>query len=168
MPQNNKDQDRHKVRVATSVDIEKIVRFLCEDQLDEQNNLDWFMPRDYETVKTTFFNMIVMEEGVVWLSTFTTKDGKEIISGILALRLEQTWWSTQRMLVNIVFYVNPQFRSYNLANRLLNVGISFAKASGFELVASTFQYTNQVDKLERYFKLKKFDKIGSVLVYRGE
>lgn len=155
----------HNIRRATILDIENIVDFLTGDALDEQNNLQDFLPRDWETVKTTFWNLLgPREEGIVWLSTYTGKDNRDIITGILALRLEGVWWSRDRMLVNLVFYVNPFYRSYNLANRLLEIGIEFAKASGFPFVGSTFQYTDQVDVLERYFKRKGFEKLGSVLV----
>jgi len=158
--------ERHKLRRATVLDIEDIVGFLVGDALDEQNNLHEFLPRDPETVKTTFWNLLgPSEEGIVWLSTYTDKANHDTITGILALRLEGVWWSKHRMLVNIVFYVNPYYRSYNLANRLLNIGIEFARASGFPFVGSTFQYTDQVDLLERYFKRKGFEKLGSVLVY---
>lgn len=161
-------ESRHKIRRASIVDIEEIVDFLVGDDLDVQNNLHAFLPKDRSTVKTTFYNLLgPAQEGIVWVSTYTDKEGHDILTGILALRLEGVWWSKDRMLVNLVFYVNPHYRSYQLANRLLKIGVEFAEASGFPLVGSTFQFTNQVDALERYFKVKGFEKLGSLLIYTG-
>jgi len=161
-------KDRHALRRATILDIESIVNFLVGDDLDVQNNLHGFLPKDAEAVKTTFWNLLgPNEEGIVWVTSFTDKKGRDILTGIMALRLEGVWWSKDRMLVNLVFYVNPLYRSYNLANRLMEIAIDFAKMSGFPLVGSTFQYTDQVEVLEKYFKRKGFDKLGSVLIHKG-
>jgi len=168
MEQNPKE-DNHKVRLANILDIEEIVTLIMNDDVDIQNNLESFLPKDRDSLKDTFFNLLGPDkEGIAWVSTYTNKEGTEKITGLLALRLESVWWSRERYLVNILFYVNPYYRGCNLAKRLLDTGIEFATMSGFPFVASTFQYTDKVNILEKYFERKGFDKLGSVLIYTGD
>lgn len=161
-------EERHNLRRADILDIESIVQFLVGDNLDAQNNLDSWLPKDRETVKNTFWEILgPHEKGIVWVTTYRDKEGREFLTGIMALRLEGVWWSKEMFLSNLVFYVNPLYRSYGLADRLMKIAVEFSEKSGFPFVGSTFQYTDQVDLLERYFKRKGFDKLGSVLVYAG-
>lgn len=161
-------ESRIEIRVAGILDISKIAAWIIEEKIDFSNGIDEFTPADYSAIKDTLFQALGPENaGVVWVVEFTDKEGQENLVGILMVTANKPWWSSSTILTNSLFYVKPDFRSFNLANKLLEQAIEVIKHLPFPFVVNTVQFTDKVNILEKYFERKGFEKLGSTLVYTG-
>lgn len=60
------------------------------------------------------------------------------ICGFLAIEIDSYWWSKEKVLMDVMFYVKPEFRSYNAFKRILSVAEEFAKINNVPIALSFF------------------------------
>jgi L-amino acid N-acyltransferase YncA len=159
---------RLAIKTANILDIDKLTNWLMSENIAEQSGIEMISPPEREAVKDTMFNYLGPNNaGIVWYSTFMTKDNKEVINGIFVLGEYSPWWTKQRCLYNTMYYVSPEYRSFGLGDEFLQRAIEVSKKLNVELIVGTTQFTDRVDILERYFRTKGFEKLGSTMLYTG-
>lgn len=60
------------------------------------------------------------------------------ICGFLGIELDKYWWSDELVLMDVMFYIKPEFRSYNAFKRMLSVAEEFAKLNNVPIALSFF------------------------------
>lgn len=60
------------------------------------------------------------------------------ICGFLGIEIDTYWWSKEPVLMDVIFFVKPEFRSYNAFKRMLSVAEEFAKINSVPIALSFF------------------------------
>jgi hypothetical protein len=60
------------------------------------------------------------------------------ICGFLGVELDKYWWSNELVLMDVMFYIKPEFRSYTAFKRMLSVAEEFAKLNNVPIALSFF------------------------------
>lgn len=112
-----------------------------KDQLDEcvqlalliplENDWDTFPAPDYDKVRETLEKLIENQ-------TLITYSNNGIIVGILGCIVDTFWWTNEPMMMDMLFYIKPEFRSYKAFDRMLSTAEEFAKINGLPLALLFF------------------------------
>lgn len=155
------------IKRADILDIDALASWITYEDIPIQNGIDDFAPTDFEAIKSTLFSLIgPHKSGAVWYST-KKKDDREFITGIFILGLYKPWWSNKVVLNNTLFYVSPNHRSFGFSEKFLKLAMEFSEKANLPFIVNTTVFNEKTETMERYFKIKGFEKVGSTLIFKG-
>lgn len=140
MSEEKKRQSPFTVRSAEKEDLQVCIEIALEIPLE--NDLGYFPAPSESKVKLTLEKLIENRTLIVY-------ENNGVIVGILGLIIDSFWWSEEPMMMDMLFYVKPEFRSYTAFNRMLSTAEEFAKINGLPL--SVLMFTTK--DMERKFKM---------------
>lgn len=122
--EGQKRESPFTVRAATYEDLDQCVGLAHEIPLEN----DWgYFPQ------TSNIKVINKLKELIDSQTLIVYDNNGVIVGILGVVVDSFWWTEEPMLMDVVFYIKPEFRSYKAYNRMLSVAEEFAKINGLPL-----------------------------------
>lgn len=138
------------VRSAEIEDLNKCVLIALEIPLEN----DWeYFPKASESKVTNTIRKLIEDR------TLIVYENNGIIVGIMGLVIDSFWWSEEPMMLDMLFYIKPEFRSYKAFNRMLSTAEEFAKINGLPLSLLLFSTKNLERKYEM-IKRRGYKKIG--------
>lgn len=102
--------------------------------------------------------------GLASCKKFVALDG-EYLAGILALREGPWWFSHERFIGDLVFYVRPSHRASRAALLLLKKAKEYARLRGLPLMMAVVSGVD-VDRKDQFFMRQDFKKVGGVYMYQ--
>lgn len=138
------------IRVATMDDLPACIRLAMK--IPEENDMDYFPKPDVMKVAETLEELINKQTLILY-------DNNGVICGLFGVRLDTFWWTSEPMLVDILFYIKPEFRSFSAYKRMLRVAEDFAKINNVPL-ALLFFTTKDSDKKHQMVLRRGFKTVG--------
>lgn len=89
------------------------------------------------------------------------KEGKVV--GCLALTEAELWWSTEKLLEDLFFYVEPEHRSYKITRSLLLKAKEYAKIKGVPLIMGVFSRTD-LERKKKVLERNGFEIGGALFI----
>lgn len=129
------------LRVATEEDTEGCVELAL--QIPTENTTSgMFPPPSIDKVRG-------MVSSLIQGSTLLVYENNGVLVGIIGVVIDSFWWSDKQYIMDVIFYVKPEFRSHNTFKRMLSAVEAFGKINHLP-VALLFFTTVDV---KRKFKL---------------
>lgn len=83
-----------------------------------------------------------------------------VLCGLLGVKIDTFWWNDEApRLVDVLFYVRPEYRSYTTFKRMLQVAESFAKINKVPLNLLFFT-TKDLDRKYKMILRRGFKPVG--------
>ena len=95
---------------------------------------------------------------------FIYKDDKDKIVGFLGIQLTDFWWSTQEVVNDYIFYVDPKHRRPEVANALIEAMRDFAKLNNMPVVSNVIS-NDRTEAKQRLYTSKGFKPSGVIMTY---
>ena len=150
MSEEKQRKSPFSTRLADEADLEACVELV--HQIPKENNWELFPPTSDAKVRVTL-------EKLIQDKTLLVYDNNGVVIGLLGLLIDTHWWTEQESMLDVVFYIKKEFRSYQAFNKMLSVAEEFAKINGLPLSLMFFT----TEDLGRKFKLLKrrgYESIG--------
>lgn len=129
----------------------------------EENELIQFCAKpDFNTVLVGFTDMVI-DTGMVF--TLRNKENPNVIDGVLALKQDSLWWSTEPLLIEAFFYVKPEVRSFKMAKTLLSNAKEYAIMNKIPIVMDLFTQKD-VEEKKKLLKYMGFKECGSFYIFK--
>lgn len=136
---SKKRESPFHLRTATIEDLNQCVELALK--IPEENDLDFFPKPDKTKV-----NQVLSE--LINNNTLIVYENNETIVGIFGVIIDTFWWTSEEMMTDVIFYIKPEFRSYNAYKRLLSAGEAFAKINKLPLALLFFTTKDTKRKFE--------------------
>lgn len=102
-----------------------------------------------------------MLNGTVFIAI---SDGKAV--GSLGLHPFSPWWTSEQILADTWFFVDPEYRSKGVAKELLAMGKQFAIAQGKPMTVGVYN-SHDSDRKDAFFRRSGFEMIGGWYLANG-
>lgn len=147
-----------EVSLATMEQLDECVQLAL--QIPLENEWDSFPAPDYDKVQETLKKLIEDQTLIIYTNN-------KIIVGILGCIIDTFWWSNQPMMMDALFYIKPEFRSYAAFDRLLSTAEEFAKINGLPL-ALLFFTTKDTERKFNMVQKRGYKPIGFWVLRKRE
>lgn len=89
------------------------------------------------------------------------------IVGAICLGKTILWWTNKEIFTDLVFYVNPEFRTTDVPAKLLEYIKDFSNSTKMPIIISVLkeQGIDDVRLLQRYLSIKGFKNAGFSAIY---
>ena len=141
------------IRRATILDISALALML--DTMHKETEIE--VPKIKSDKLINKINELV-HNGLVFVST---KDNK--IQGSIAGQICQDWWSEEKYIGDVWFYVFKDQRKSNVAKKLIQTYIKTAKDAKMNIRLGHI-FSGDIDRKDNFFKRLGFVKAGSIYV----
>jgi GNAT superfamily N-acetyltransferase len=143
------------IYAATREDLPKIIKMALN--IPEEHGFENLPSVDIIKVTEVFHGN--------WLKSpiFVYKEDDKIL-GFVGTIVDSFWWSTEPVLADFVFYVDPKHRSLKVTNALIEAMKDFAKLNKMPVVTH-FMSNERTETKEKMFERKGFKKIGFTASY---
>lgn len=158
MSEEKQRQSPFRVRSAELKDLDVCVKLALEIPLE--NDLGYFPAPSKTKVRATL-------EALINERTLIVYENNGIIVGILGLIIDSFWWSDQPMMMDMLFYIQPEFRSYKAFNRMLSTAEEFAKINGLPLSLLVFT-TKDMERKFKMIQKRGYKSVGFWMVRERE
>jgi hypothetical protein len=138
------------IRLATIEDLEACVTLSIE--IPKENKWDLFPAPSRPKIEQQFRTLIENKTLLVY-------ENNGVIVGILGLVIDSFWWTDQESIMDVIFYIKEEFRSYKAFNRMLSVAEEFAKINGLPMNLLFFT-TKDVHKKFKLLRHRGYESIG--------
>lgn len=145
-----KRESPFRVRLATIEDAEQCINLALE--IPKENDMEYFP-------KPSFLKVAMMLEELINAKLLIVYENNGVICGLLGVKIDSFWWTDEPMMVDVLFYMKPDFRSYTAYRRMLQTAEEFAKINGVPL-ALLFFTTKDQDKKHRMVLRRGFKTVG--------
>lgn len=95
------------------------------------------------------------------------EDDQKYINGLLAFTHTSVWWSKEPLLMEVLFYVKPQFRSFKNAVALIKAAKEYSDEQQIPLVMDLFT-KKDVEEKRKLLIYCGFKEIGSLYIYHPQ
>lgn len=138
------------LRMATPLDLHQCVDLAMKIPLE--NDMEYFPKPDIDRVASTLVELIDNQTLIVY-------ENNGIICGLFGVKIDSFWWSSEPTMVDIIFYIKPEFRSFSAYKRMLRAAEDFAKLNKVPL-ALLFFTTKDQDKKHQMILRRGFKTVG--------
>jgi hypothetical protein len=150
MSEEKKRVSPFETRLATKDDLDACVELV--HQIPLENDWEYFPPTSDSKVRAQL-------EKLIENKTLLVYDNNGVIVGVLGLVIDSFWWTDETTMLDVVFYIKKEFRSFNAFNRMLSVAEEFAKINGLPL-SLLFFTTKDVERKFKMLKKRGYESIG--------
>jgi N-acetylglutamate synthase-like GNAT family acetyltransferase len=142
------------IRRATEADADAIYNMLYFQALDSYPGADGF---DADKADAMIRGLI---------GTTLVADGDGQIVGVLMMSVDEPWYSRDRFMRDIVYFVQPDARASSAGMRLFRAALRSAKKASLPLV---LQHTSGQDILrkDKLYRRMGGRQLGSVFIFEG-
>ncbi len=117
---------------ASLEEVSSLAEFLIEGFLEEWKDNPEFPRPEREKVEEEL-------EALICTGSLIKMVNNNVLIGVYGSAIRQIyWWSSKEVLTNVVFYIKPEFRSFNNYSRMLSMAEEFAKINAVPLEISFF------------------------------
>jgi hypothetical protein len=138
------------LRTATLRDLPQCVALAM--QIPLENDMEYFPKPDIDKVHETLSELTTNQTLIVY-------ENNGIICGIFGVKIDSFWWSSEPTMVDVIFYIRPEFRSFSAYKRMLRAAEDFAKLNKVPL-ALLFFTTKDQDKKHQMILRRGFRTVG--------
>jgi|TARA_R100001163_G_scaffold15097_1_gene13709 N-acetylglutamate synthase-like GNAT family acetyltransferase len=142
------------VRKAGILDISSLILLLAE----MHKNVKLSIPKINSELLVDKISQAI-HKGVV----FVVLDDKNIIKGSIGGMIGSDWWSEDKYLADLWFYVTPDYRKSNAASELVKNFMKVAKDSKIP-VRLGHVFSGDIDRKDNFFSKLGLVKAGSIFV----
>ena len=150
MSEDKRRQSPFEVRLGTYEDLEACIEIAM--QIPLENDWDYFPTPSREKVTKTLSGLIEKKTLLVYVNN-------DVVIGILGLIIDSMWWSDEEMMLDVLFYIKEEFRSYKAFTRMLSVAEEFAKINGLPL-SLLFFTTKDTERKFKMLKKRGYKSVG--------
>jgi hypothetical protein len=151
MPSEEKPrQSPFNVRLAGEEDLDACVELAL--QIPKENEWDYFPKPSRKKVHARLSSLIEDRTLLVYVNN-------DIIVGVLGLIIDSFWWTEEETMLDVLFYIKKEFRSYKAFSRMLSVAEEFAKINGLPL-SLLFFTTKDVERKYKMLRKRDYQPIG--------
>lgn len=126
--------------------------------IPEEHGFDNLPPVDLIKVGEFFYNNF--KEAPI----FVYKNPEGEILGFIGVQLTDFWWSTQEVVNDYIFYVDPKHRNIEIAGALIEAMRDFAKLNKLPVVSNVIS-KDRTEAKARLYTSKGFKPSGVILTY---
>lgn len=143
------------IYTASREDLPQIVK-MAEKVQKEQNFENFYKPNIGKAASFIY---------QAWLKypIFVYKVDGEIV-GMVGIIVEAEWWTDERIILDYVFYVEPEHRKTEVTGALIDAVKDFAKINDLKIVIQ-FVTSDYIDKKLKLFEDRGFRKSGFVATF---
>ncbi len=151
----------NSIKFALPEDVAQIVslgyKSFDENQLGEVSNCS----PDFDKTLIAITDMLVNDVVLVKRND----ENPKLIDGVIILKINYLWWSSDPCLVGVLFYTKPEHRSFTLAKNLLNAAKEYAIINNLPIVFDIFA-RKDVQKKIKLLKYLGFKECGTLYVFK--